>query len=291
MRSVSIRIVLFLGTLILLMSACSEMQQVVQQLRPVAPRVQLKGMQLSQLSFEGATIDFHFGIHNPNPFTLSLAGFDYAVEVLDNHPLVKGVHRQPTSIPARGDSSFTLPISFTFRELYGIIQSAGQQDSIPYTFRANFQVEVPVLGTVSIPVTRRGTLPLIRPPRLAIRGLQVDQLNWQGARLLLKLAVNNPNSFDLALRRLDYRIQLQEQTVATGNADQRVTAPAHQEAVLAIPIQLNFLELGVGLYRLLTGSSSIPVSLNGQAVVGTPLPLLKQATIPIRLNTTVSLNQ
>ncbi len=284
--SKQLKLLLFFFTLLL---SCAGVQQTLKALKPVAPQLQLQGVSLQQLNFQSVTLGFQFSIHNPNPFQLSLNGFSYELFLLSNHPLVKGDHRQPATIPARGDSSIILPLSITFKDVLQLIRNIPEEDSIPYTFQATFRVNIPVLGELAIPVTHRGKIPLIRPPQFRVKQLAIDRLNWQGARLLLRLEVENPNRFPLTLSRLNYQVQFQEQAIANGQTGQRFRAGARQRTVIEIPLELNFLKLGQSLYRLLTSEQPIPLRVQGAATLTTPLPLLQHTALPFNLQTQIKL--
>ena len=268
---------------------CSGMRQALQELKPVAPKLQLNKVALQHLSFQEITLGFYFRIHNPNPFSLSLTGFQYQLHVDSDQPLVAGFHNQPTTVPARGDSTFTLPVSLTFKKIFQLFQNAQHQDSIPYTFQAKFRVIVPVLGEVTIPVNHTGHIPIIRPPKIKIKHLITDRISWQGARLILQLELENANHFPLTFSQLEYNIHIQKQAVAQGTSQQSVQAHPHHPAVVSIPLELNFIQLGQSLYQMIARKTSLPLQLTGKITLATPLPLLKQATLPFQLQTTVAL--
>jgi hypothetical protein len=48
-----------------------------------------------------------------------------------------------------------------------------------------------------------------------------------------------------------------------------------------IPLQLNFLEMGMSIYNLLTNNQPLDYQFNAQLDVGTTLPMLKGTTLNI----------
>ncbi len=262
---------------------CSSLNQALQKIQPVAPSVRLSRVQLSQLSFTGATINFQFAIHNPNPFSLPMKGFHYALSVGADSPLIEGNIASPPTLPAGSDTVVVLPVSFTYRQLFQTIRNVGKQDSIPYTLQATFDINVPVLGVVTIPVVHRGKFPIIRKPQLKIRQLKLNSLTWSGAELRLVLEVKNPNGFPLALQKLNYDVTLNYHAIVSGATTAPGQAPAHQSTILEIPIRLNFVELGRSIYHILQGDSSVPVGVQGKVAINPPLPQFKASSLPFNL--------
>ena len=270
---------------------CAGLQQTLSQLKPVAPTIRLHQVRLTALSFTGATLQFQFRIHNPNPIALSLNGFTYSLQLGNETPLVSGNITQRTTLPAQGDSTFALPVSFTFKELYRLVHNYQTQDTIPYVVKATFRVDLPLVGTVDVPVQKSGALPAIKPPQFSLRAVRLEEINWQRARLTISVAVKNPNTFAIGIPQLDYTVNLDQQSVANGAITTPVQANNHQTALVNIPVELNFLQLGQSLFRMLTGDQSLPVDVSGKAVITTSLPLLKHETIPIHLKSRISLQK
>ncbi len=278
-------------TIALLGFQCAGVEKAIQQMKPVVPKIQLKRVQLTGLSFTGATLHFQFQIHNPNPIDLSLNGFEYALQLENNQPLINGTFPHRTTIPARGDSLFTLPVSFTYGELYHLIRDYVKRDSIPYTLQATFYVMVPLLGEVTIPVEKSGTLPVIRPPQFTIQSIQLNSISWTRARLTLTIGIKNPNFFSVALHQLEYRVGMDDQAIASGALQSPSRLVNHQSGTIEIPIELNFLQLGKSIYQMLTQNNRIPVHFSGKAIISTSLPLLQDQTIPFDLQSSVTLQK
>lgn len=144
--------------LVLALSACSGfgLGDVVQQ-----PEVDVTDVKLLGTTLTGADLLFEFRVDNPNAVALVLDGIGYRLR-LNGEPLLDGSRDQRTRIEANGRSVVELPLSIRFEDLYRVIRSFEGRSKPDYALDADFRFDVPVLGSVTVPVTRKGEIPIDR---------------------------------------------------------------------------------------------------------------------------------
>ena len=144
--------------LVLTLSACSGfgLGDVVQQ-----PEVDVTDVRVLGTTLTGADLLFEFRVDNPNAVALVLDGIGYRLR-LNGEPLLDGDRDQRTRIEANGRSTIELPLTIKIEDLYRVIRSFECRGKPDYAHDEVFRFDVPVLGTVTVPVTRRGEIPLDR---------------------------------------------------------------------------------------------------------------------------------
>lgn len=148
---------------------------------------------------------------------------------------------------------------------------------------------MPGLGTTTIPVSYQGEFPILRPPGVKSISVKQDSLNLTGADLTLSIAVQNPNNIAFDLRGLDYRFQVNQTTWAKGKVNESTSIKANGEGVIEVPISLNFLQLGMSIYRLLTSDQQADYKLEGNMDLKSTLPFLDSLDLPFTKTGTFSL--
>jgi LEA14-like dessication related protein len=141
-----------------------------------------------------------------------------------------------------------------------------------------------VLGRVRVPVRTEGSFPVLRPPRLQVVSLRLNELSLSGASLDLDLELINRNSFRVFVESLEYRLQVDGRDWASGMRQERVRVPDNDSARLTIPVDLDFNALGRGVYQLILGGERLQYALEANIEVGTSLRELKQASLPFKLS-------
>ena len=244
------------------------------------PRVQVTNVRFAGLNFDGIDLVFDIEVQNPNSLGINLSAFDYDLKINGNGFLA-GSNQNGLRIAANGREVINFPVSLNFKEIYNTFSGIQQKDSSDYELNLGFAFNVPVIGDVRVPVSHSGNLPNIKLPKVKVDGLKVAKLNLTGAELELKLAVDNPNFFGINLNKLNYNFAVNNSTWGSGVAEQLLTVGEKSTGIVRIPLQLNFLEMGMSIYNLLTNNQPLDYQFNAQLDVGTTLPMLKGTTLNI----------
>lgn len=127
----------------------------------VEPEVDITDVKLLGTTLTGADLLFEFRVDNPNAVELLLDGIGYRLS-LNNEHLLDGTRDQQTRIAPSGRSTVELPVSIKFADLYRVIRSFEGRGKPDYALDADFRFDVPVLGSVTVPVSQRGQIPIDR---------------------------------------------------------------------------------------------------------------------------------
>lgn len=254
------------------------------------PEVAVSGAEIEQLGFEEARVRFDVKLTNPNPVGVRLSGFDYRL-TLDSAEFLSGSVDQAVSIAARGTSTVPVPVSFRYQDLFAAAARLADAAETPYEMSVGFSFDLPVLGRVRIPASFKGVIPVIRAPSVSVAGLKLERLTLGAASLVLSLDVRNPNGFSLALQGLDYRFEVGGRQWVQGAAARAAAIAAHGAGRIEVQIQLDLAAAGRTVAELLTRRGPVAYVLDARLVVGTPLPLLKSAEVPVHLSGEVQISR
>jgi LEA14-like dessication related protein len=154
----ALRPLFLVAGLLLLLAACAGfgLGDVVQR-----PKVDIVDAELTRTGLEGADFLFQFDVDNPNGVALVLNGLDYRLR-LNDKPLLNGRQDDRTEIAAKAASRVDLPVTVRYEDLIRVLETLDDRDTPSYELQADFQFAVPVIGSITVPVTKRGELPLDR---------------------------------------------------------------------------------------------------------------------------------
>ncbi|HET9227159.1 MAG TPA: LEA type 2 family protein [Thermoanaerobaculia bacterium] len=131
------------------------------------PDVDVVGAELTRTGLSGADVLFEFEVDNPNGMALVLDGLNYRLR-LNDEPLLNGRQDKRTEIAAKSESRVSLPVSIQYDDILRVLETLDDNERPNYELQADFQFAVPIVGTVTVPVTKRGQLSLDRLLRLGI---------------------------------------------------------------------------------------------------------------------------
>jgi len=112
----------------LVISGCGVRQLTTGELVP--PEVRFKGLGLQPPTNQGLPLTLVLALENPNPTTIRVLGYDYEVWVA-GQSVAKGVGNQPVTLPARGETTVTVPVLLRLRALPGLLPNLLQEQKIP----------------------------------------------------------------------------------------------------------------------------------------------------------------
>jgi LEA14-like dessication related protein len=271
------------------LTACAPVE-IKQALEQQKPKVSIAGQRLTRLDFERVNLAFNIQVDNPNPVGIQLAGLDYDLK-LAGHSFVSGRQNKQMQLAAAGPSHFDLPLSMSFSEIYQGVAKIKGRDQVPYELTTGLMIDVPLLGKLRYPVTTKGTLPLPKLPKVSLKSLSLERLTFSGATLALKVAVNNPNAFGIDLDKLRYDFKVNGKRWISGNRRSLGKIQKRQSNVITLPISLNFLELGSGLYSLLNSGNALNYNLRGRLDATSSHQLIGSFDMPINTSGRISLSQ
>jgi LEA14-like dessication related protein len=125
------------------------------------PDVDVVSAELTRTGFEGADLLFEFEVDNPNAFGLVLDGLNYRLR-LNDKPLLNGRQDDRTEIAAQTESRVRLPVTVRYDDLIRVLETLDDSTHPSYELQADFQFAAPIVGTITVPVTKRGEIPLER---------------------------------------------------------------------------------------------------------------------------------
>lgn len=253
-------------------NSCSSLKDLASAQKPV---LSLENVRVTDLSLNDIELTFDLGVDNPNPVGVTLASYTYDFKI-NNTSFVQGEQASGASIAASDQSQLSIPVSFGFSELFDTFSSLKDQDSTAYTFATKLNVEIPVLGTVEVPVEQSGFFPVVKVPKFEFKGVQLDNLSFTKADLVAKIGVDNPNAFGINLKGMNYTIDLNGLSPVSGTVNQAFTINEKSQSELVIPLSFNLSDLGMGAFRAIQQRKPLDFTLSGRANLSTTLPLFQE---------------
>lgn len=280
----------FLTAILLLgLTGCTELD-VREALEHQKPKVSVADQRFTRLDFERVNMAFGIKVDNPNPVSIELGGLDYDLKLAGQN-FASGKQKKTLRMGASGASRFELPLSLSYQEIFITLKSLKGKDTIPYELTTGLMIDVPLLGRLRYPVSTRGELPIPRLPKISLKSLRLDKLNFSYATILLTLEVDNPNAFGLALNRLDYDFKVNGKRWIKGNRANAGQLEEKGKSDITLPLTLNFMELGSSLYGLLDSGKPLNYSLSGKLNATSDNQLIGNFNMPFNRNGKVALSQ
>ena len=116
----------------------------------------------------------------------------------------------------------------------------------------------------------------IEKPTFNLKEIAITRFSLLEVQFLFGVAGQNPNTFDLKLRALEYTVYFNDQEVGKGRMDQEILIAKSAATLVQVPLQADFKNLGNPLKEFLAGKD-LRYKIEGAAIVKATLG---SATIP-----------
>lgn len=249
-----------LTLLLFYVGGCQSLQDVLNSVQK--PTLSIQDVRLGQFSFQEMELIYEVVINNPNTVALQMQDYSYRLDVNDE-PFLDGDQKQGLEIKANGSSIVEVPLTVNFQNLFTTIQGITEQDASTYDFQTTMAFNLPVLGRTEVPVSKKGTIPIIKRPVLNFQSLEIEQMSLSKADLLLNLSFENPNGFGLHINELSYSLEIDRAPWASGTALNGLDLAKNKTTELQIPVSVNITNLGLSAYRMLQGDENPDYKVTG----------------------------
>ena len=220
-------------------------------------------------------------VKNNYPIGIHVPAFDYNF-FIDDHVFLKGENALNQSISALSNNQVQVPVRIHFMDLYQSLSALVNKDKATYQLNGNIHFDVPVLGRLKIPFKKQGDLPLLKMPKISVKGLRVNSISFASANLSLDIALDNPNGFLMMLKNFSYNLSIDGLKWADGTMNKNISFEKHGQSNISIPIKLNFFEMGKTIFNIINKKQSLPYEFDTQIKFNTDLPFLKDVDIPLK---------
>lgn len=278
---------LSIAALMLGLAACTPMMK--RALENQRPQVSVADQRVTGLDFEHVEIAFGIRVDNPNPVGIDLQGLDYDLK-LDGRSFLTGKQDKTMQVAASGASRVELPLSLTFKEIKAGLSGLKGKDEVPYELTTGLMIKVPLLGSFRYPVVSRGVMPVPQLPVISLQSLKLESLNFSGATLSLKLLVDNPNNFSVALDSLDYDLKINGQHLAHGSSSTLGNIKEKQKSVISLPLSISLMNLSSGISDVLKSRETLNYTIAGKLSGSSSNKLIGHFDMPIERSGNVKLN-
>jgi hypothetical protein len=243
----------------------------------VPPLVALEAAAVEGLGFGGADLSFRARIENPNPTPLSVVRVEYALD-LEKKRAAQGAVASALAVPAAGaagpgTAAVALPVQVRYAAVPGVAQVLALEREADWALGGAVVFLTPS-GEVRVPISATGRLAVPKAPRFRAERLVLRSASPREVVLELRLAVQNPNAFEVPPGRVGCGLLLSEKEVVRADVLFAEPIAAGATASAVMPIKISVLKAGTAAARLLLPFTSLDAALKGEAVFGgVPVPL------------------
>ncbi|CAN6978996.1 unnamed protein product [Brassica oleracea var. botrytis] len=151
---------------------------------------------------------------------------------------------------------------------------------IPYRIKVDLIVDVPVLGRLTLPLEKRGEIPIPKKPDVDIEKIKFQKFSLEETVAILHVRLENLNDFDLGVNDLDCEVWLSDVSIGKAEISDSVKLDKNGSGLINVPITFRPKDFGSALWDMIRGKGT-GYTIKGNVDVDTPfggmkLPIIKE---------------
>ncbi|KAG1335116.1 late embryogenesis abundant protein Lea14-A [Cocos nucifera] len=123
------------------------------------PEASLTDVSIKHLNSDSATFVGQLAVDNPNGHAIPICEISYSLKSAGRE-IASGTMPDPGSIAARETTKLDIPLKVPYDFLMSIMKDVGRDWDIDYEMRVGLTVDLPIVGNLMLPVSKKGELKL-----------------------------------------------------------------------------------------------------------------------------------
>lgn len=238
------------------------------------PTADVKAIHVPKINLHKIDLIVDILIKNPNPVPIPLIDINYLIES-DDRKLISGLIPDAGTIHAHGEETVKIPLTLIYDDIKETYADIKPGTIIPYRVKVDLIFDVPVLGRFTLPLEKKGEIPIPYKPDVDIDKIQFKKFSFEETVANLHLKLENMNDFDLGLNALEYEVWLGD--VNIGGAQLSKSAKLEKGGGISyidVPITFRPKDFGSALWDMIRGKGT-GYTMKGNIDVDTPFGAMK----------------
>lgn len=194
-------------------------------------------------------------VQNPNPVPIPLCDINYLIES-DGRKLVSGLIPDAGTLHAHGSETIKVPLKLVYDDIKNTYKDINEGSIIPYKVLIELIVDVPVLGRLTLPLERKGEIPVPYKPEIDLTKVTFEEFSFEETSATMHMKLMNKNDFDMGLNAFEYQVWLGDENIGGAKLDKCAKIEKNGEGIVEIPISFRPKDFGSALWDIIKGKGT-----------------------------------
>ncbi|KAG2332163.1 hypothetical protein Bca52824_003343 [Brassica carinata] len=172
-----------------------------------------------------------------------------------------------------------IPLTLIYDDIKSTYNDINPGMIIPYRIKVDLIVDVPVLGRLTLPLEKRGEIPIPKKPNVDIED-QVPEVFFGETVAILHVRLENLNDFELGVNDLDCEVWLCDVSIGRAEISDSIKLDKNGSGLINVPMTFRPKDFGSALWDMIRGKGT-GYTIKGNVDVDTPfggmkLPIIKE---------------
>jgi LEA14-like dessication related protein len=275
------RVVLLVGIVVLIVSVSAYIYLRPDRGKPQwLPSVQISSFRVTNIDAEKIDMLANVTLTNSLPIEFKANDLKYTV-LIESKEVINDAYGKPVAVKSGDKTTLTLPMKIDRKKFISVLQEFQHQesDSAAYTFKANFDLDVPLAGRRNFTFDETMQLPVFHVPLLEPENVSIQNINVRQAKVDVEAIVHNPNPFSLSMRNITYHVSVGEDLSVRGVVPAPLQVEAHATATIPVTLDIDTENIGRLAWQSLFKKEDTPFTFNFSGTMMSKNEMLNNSTM------------
>ena len=215
------------------------------------PSAKITGYKLDGLSLDGVTLAFEVKVKNPTKQPLAISELEYALtnREIEGEPFVQGSAPLTDVVNASSSRTIKMPATLSFAQLLEAMDQGEPGSVIAYAADLALVTDhrTQESDVLKLPMKWEGKFPIPAMPKVEMIEAGWTDFGMLSAKGRVVLRVTNTNQFDVEVKKMGYKMQLQGATLASGGISRSRRLKSGETQEIEIPFRVSALKVGAAV--------------------------------------------
>lgn len=235
------------------------------------PHLSVKQIHVHDIGADKISMTARIMVSNPLLIELRADKLEYEL-LIDSVLVMQTEFKRHVAIKSLDSVMLTLPIEVLRDSVVQVLDrfKKDNADSAVYTLKARLYFEVPVAGDKIYKVNEAKKGPAFRLLEVHTKDVDIEKFGLRNSDLSMSLVVENPNSFPIAIKDVDYKLLIGKDFRMSGHVDDVIDIPARSTIELPLEMDIHTNNLPRLTWQVLFEKKHTPFEIDFEGkIVGT----------------------
>ena len=203
------------------------------------PRIEFSTWEITDVDADRVKVKGRLLIDNPLPVRFKAKRMDFDF-LIDSTLVSSGQYPATIEIEPSDSSVVVLPIETSMKKLEGVLDRLHRNhvDSVYYTVRSRFDLDIPILGDRTFTDTTKIKLPTVYLPTFKVQKVDVGKIGLKENDLAMNVAIENRNVVPFNIFDTHYTISINNEVIAEGYQADPILIKKQATTPVVFPVTL-----------------------------------------------------
>ena len=227
------------------------------------PRLEFSDWEITDIDADLVKMKARLLIDNPLPvgFKAKRMNFEF---LIDTTVVTRGDYPATIEVESSDSSTIVLPMEIPLKKMEALLSRLDRNniDSVYYTVRSRFDLDVPILGDRTFTNTTRMKLPTYYIPTLKVEKVDVGKIGLKETDLAMKVNIENRNVLPFYFFDTHYTVSIDGKEIAEGYQPDSILIKKQDITPVIFPLTLKPGKLLGMTGKLLFDKKDTPMVIN-----------------------------